>query len=1811
MACTVKINGKEMSEAEFYAWLIDGGLNNLVDTGKVDLKAVGQMQSKSQATDLKAGVENLEESLLAKHKGLKTLFLSESKGVLSVDMIEVASNERGKGVGSSVMNDIIKYADANNMEIRLNPAVKDDNIGTTSRNRLVKFYKSLGFIENKGRNIDFAKKAGTMYRLPESQAAESAAQEYSSKSQSDFLGIASNIWNTSINKVAAAMKADKTLEEALDEGVDYIKSTHGPFDEQSYRKGFEKRYARFKANRPVSVKRVRGHFDTISSNPDLKNAVATLNKVDFIYDTKTQDQTTKEAEAYIAEVGVEQAYLNFIDNKFPASVTEDVKVAISSLLVTMMDGGIAKAVENNDQETADEIWRDMERLSKVTSEMGTAAGRAVNAYKRFTIDFYNPVTAVFYAMKMSEAANNKVREKGVNKRSSKRIANDVKGKVNTGKKSVASDVAKSLPKNEIKGLIEKGVDSKTSDAVKGKISSFFDGLKESFGNINLSEITKTSSVKSKSQAVNAAIRFVEKVKEKFLKGGVTLSQAMLETSAEMIKDGSLTPPQALELRKKMSGAVNQSKPRVQTEQAKALKEATEEFNAKEELKKALEKDKERRAALKAKEAEAQSKRIETQAAKLEAAKTAEEIRQADRRIKEKEELERELEKERQRIADLRAAEEQAIKDKVAKRELERAKAAVEQAKKDQKALESKVKELTSDVLKSNEEIIEQIIDEYLDLQGGAQTNNAILIDMVKDKLGLDDVQAKKVATQIANGVNKKIKEKLINKYGGMLTEEERQVKKAGRKPPVDPLTELIRASKLGVLEAEQAVMTLFQNKYGITSFNQQDAAKVKEISGKIAEAQTPERRNKAIAEMANYLASKNPVSFSDLMNELWYFKTLSSVLTIVYGTADVNNKYNIAQLATNAVEMPVTSLLSSMRMREGQTIGQVIQNGIDGMLYGYAKALFQQLQTNKSEKDGLDNFANIIWQSKGNFLSESITYLREVLANGQAGLQEIEKPFEAKSVTDFDIKRWFEQSRAGDEFAKKKIAKLMFALINTSMRGVPRVLAGSDAFFGGIVKNAYIPVLLMEKYYKEGLRGAALNQKVLQELVVSKEATEEAINNAVNSRMSNDITFEKRGSFWVILDRGKLQKGVFNSLDEAKDYAKDNIANSGLQYKKDLIFFLNKNIGNETISAANRVAQRDLLSGPTEGLANYIYIHPIKFIVDKSREASNFLNAAAKAQGGPEWKAVVKMFGTGDLKDGGVAVTRKMISIALKAFAIVVKSFSNLVAYSRVALNLGRKSSNYILPIGLIRYGMARSYNRSLVGFKYKDNLTAVEQEKIMAQAIVGTVYLLMFTSAVAGTKELINKMLGDEDDDESKGSIVAKNIAKRYKEDTGEEMPDHVFEYLSNLKPGDVIGSMAFLDDLVGGKGRRAYYNKTGIIKENSIFKGIDSNGNYIYEPLIGTPEASFALALGTYLTYHSLVSNEEKSLLGPYGWTVYQPLSTFFDMSIGQGIGKFAAGDKSITEKGDALLQSLLLDNFEVFNPDIIKKPLQYWDQKQRVTRRLSDYMKEAPNWKEGVSNYLINSCIPVYGAVYSATKAPQVYGMFGEELYKLPSQEQGLISNLWAQYLKSDKNLEQKNMYAWLGANGYEKIWSAPKEQPIVDQNKNAKILSSEKRTSYGREAGKKSFEDIKRLQTILQYIREIEGEEAFVNEIDNLFSDNFEDAYSIGEGIKTKQEADRYLPVKQEKFQDKLEAKTQSAEDLKFLQENNPLTAEEEAQVKLIKAQKQRYKYIVALDLMRKVKPNEVSDKLDKFVEYKVISQEDADKILVLMGLETPL
>lgn len=94
------------------------------------------------------------------------LYMLGDQDIIKLDSIIVSKQDRKTGVGSNVMQEITDYADQHNLRIALTPGSKDDSHGTTSRGRLVRFYKRFGFKENKGRRKDFTISAG-MIRDPQ------------------------------------------------------------------------------------------------------------------------------------------------------------------------------------------------------------------------------------------------------------------------------------------------------------------------------------------------------------------------------------------------------------------------------------------------------------------------------------------------------------------------------------------------------------------------------------------------------------------------------------------------------------------------------------------------------------------------------------------------------------------------------------------------------------------------------------------------------------------------------------------------------------------------------------------------------------------------------------------------------------------------------------------------------------------------------------------------------------------------------------------------------------------------------------------------------------------------------------------------------------------------------------------------------------------------------------------------------------------------------------------------------------------------------------------------------------------------------------------------------------------------------------------------------------------------------------------------------------------------------------------------------------------------------------------------------------
>ena len=94
-----------------------------------------------------------------------TLYVFEQIDKIILDSIIVPKEIRKQGIGSQIMQELINYSDRVGKRLELSLGQKADYQGTTSKKRLINFYKRFNFIENKGRNKDFTTNK-TMYREP-------------------------------------------------------------------------------------------------------------------------------------------------------------------------------------------------------------------------------------------------------------------------------------------------------------------------------------------------------------------------------------------------------------------------------------------------------------------------------------------------------------------------------------------------------------------------------------------------------------------------------------------------------------------------------------------------------------------------------------------------------------------------------------------------------------------------------------------------------------------------------------------------------------------------------------------------------------------------------------------------------------------------------------------------------------------------------------------------------------------------------------------------------------------------------------------------------------------------------------------------------------------------------------------------------------------------------------------------------------------------------------------------------------------------------------------------------------------------------------------------------------------------------------------------------------------------------------------------------------------------------------------------------------------------------------------------------------
>jgi predicted GNAT family acetyltransferase len=149
------------------------GLLGATKASREAMDAIRKMSAERVPTDLSwvnnpladnpsriANAPSLDQVMQNAKNSNVNLDIAEKNGVINLSRIVVPKEQRGTGVGSGIMKQLVDYADATGSKITLTPST---DFGGTSVSRLKDFYKQFGFIENKGKNKDFSTRE-TMYR---------------------------------------------------------------------------------------------------------------------------------------------------------------------------------------------------------------------------------------------------------------------------------------------------------------------------------------------------------------------------------------------------------------------------------------------------------------------------------------------------------------------------------------------------------------------------------------------------------------------------------------------------------------------------------------------------------------------------------------------------------------------------------------------------------------------------------------------------------------------------------------------------------------------------------------------------------------------------------------------------------------------------------------------------------------------------------------------------------------------------------------------------------------------------------------------------------------------------------------------------------------------------------------------------------------------------------------------------------------------------------------------------------------------------------------------------------------------------------------------------------------------------------------------------------------------------------------------------------------------------------------------------------------------------------------------------------------
>jgi len=1058
------------------------------------------------------------------------------------------------------------------------------------------------------------------------------------------------------------------------------------------------------------------------------------------YEALSNGTLLKEAIDYIKEQGVDKdgnlnAYDDFKSGKIGEELSPAHEVAVGFLLrgalsdkYNALEQEIAKDPTNEDlRKEADKLFDTLLDLSKRLAEGGTKYGQGVQAYSLFAQNLTDEMSALFYFGKLTQKAAEKARKSGKAKAQdvAKQTSSTIKGGISKTVKKMASEAKSYKVKESNRSAAKKERDEawgsvKEAFAKYKNLGAFYNPWEEAKKDVEL--------MKALGKAIKAELKY----KSVQVQDVIKKVSELLGIDEELIDKESI------------NGIYQEARKNIDSERVlamaekeaakRAINQAKEAAKSSKELEEDLRKERNKLSELKAKEKIAQRDLIEAERLKRIANERAEKTKQEEKeRLAKAKETEKYYEnkiKERERVAALKEKEEKEQAERIEAERLKRLQAEIAEREKEAERLEKEVSKLAKEIAskpelleKTFEEIIEDFYTDNLDFNG--------LVDLIKDRLDVTDAQAKTLARKLQSELKANVRDvlsKQVDKIVSKYTPKEKR-----KRETVDVYQVLIRAQMMNVLN-EKTVQDIFSQMFNIPEVTKDDVSFVKDMMSKYKQTQDPTRRAELIGKMMKRFNDKNPISFAQVYDAIWYANVLSGFSTfnvnISYGT-EVTKLAYYTKLELDVLDL-TKAAYNAIKNKNSEEFKQAFLNSF----YGYWRSIFQ-LGTKFNNLKDVRREDTPLYETFNNVMSV-MKYSPDVFLQENKGL-------DYNKRTDFNLQDVY---KGKNPFVIKLLAGL-----NVPIKASPSSLNAVDLAFSTTIKNLFLEKALFEHYKNQGMSDLDARKAAAEDLFNDRYDLAEAQKKAQADRKLIDITVEEKNEKWYVTDAAKLinKTKSFDTKEEADAYV-EKISREGTKYHKGVIDYINAKLPKPSVDVSRKIASRYLLTAEPEGSLGLLYS---KYIT--------------------KWKINYQKKYT----DPNVSTRTRILNFQLDKFITFLRVPFNL-------LNLAIENS----PIGFIRY--ASKENKIFYGVN-RETYTELEKRIMLVNAIRGSVMLGVYLFG----QGVIKAFAGD-DDDENKSAQIQKRkqeLLDQWKEkypNSKVTIGDPLFELPVD---GELCGSLKFLD--------------------------------------------------------------------------------------------------------------------------------------------------------------------------------------------------------------------------------------------------------------------------------------------------------------------------------------------------------------------------------------------------------------------------------